>query len=349
MLLNHENEFPEECVKVQPVVSENSWDMISSLADVKQQAQASPAPSTGAIKKTFAQQPANETLSFTSFLQQGNTPQGFGSLPQPQRNVARRTEKWPTSFDSIVDLVNQGYRVMVLMRGAPGSGKSFLSRAIVDKTLGNGDYRNHIFSADDYFIVNGVYKYQADRIDEAHRFNQSNVRAKARDGWSPIVVDNTNMRLWEMQAYVQIAADNGYYLEVLEPITHWRYNARSLSARNTHGVPEQKIKNMLANYEKLKDTTELYKYCKLEHTMHQPTKMRHFPIIKEDLLEPKIDVNRICQVLTNILQIIISGFTFFFYFLLSTNVITINYFVRELTNLYAIFIFRSISGISYGT
>ncbi|XP_055641199.1 NEDD4-binding protein 2 [Toxorhynchites rutilus septentrionalis] len=245
--------------------------------------------SKGAIKKITPQSvaPAN-SRSFASFLQKGNTNQGFGSAPQPQRsgkNVARRGDEWPANFWSVCDLINKGYRVMVLMRGAPGSGKSYLSRALIDKTIGNGDYRNHIFSADDYFMVNGVYKYQADRIDSAHAFSQSNVRTKARDGWSPIVVDNTNMKHWEMHAYVQIATDNGYYLETLEPITHWRNNARALAARNTHGVPEQKIKSMLANYEKLHSVTELYKQCKLEHVLYLPPKQRHFPIVRNDLLQ----------------------------------------------------------------
>lgn len=290
------DETADEDEKMPSAQTLNSWDMVLAVNEKKEPTMPNPdpAPSTGAIRKTYTvtqQASESESISFASFLQKGTAPQGWSTVPQPQRNVtpARRADKWPPNFDSVVDLINKGYRVMVLMRGAPGSGKSFLARALIDKTLANGDYRNHIFSADDYFVVDGVYKYQADRIDEAHRFNQNNVLAKARDGWSPIVVDNTHMKLWEMFAYVQIAADNGYYLEVLEPATHWRYNARSLAARNTHGVPEQKIKIMLANYEKLKDTTELYKACKLKHALYLPARMRHFPIVKEDLLEKKTE------------------------------------------------------------
>ncbi|XP_055546869.1 uncharacterized protein LOC129731124 [Wyeomyia smithii] len=253
--------------------------------------------STGAIKKVVPQ-PSNpaddETISFATYLQKGNQSFGFGT-PQPQRptsnNTNRRTDHFPAKFASIIDSINKGYRVMVLLRGAPGSGKSYLSRALIDKTIGNKDYRNHIFSTDNFFMVNGLYKYQVDRLEEAHRFNQNNVRAKARDGWSPIVVDNTNIRLWEMHAYVQIAAEHGYMLEVLEPVTHWRYNPKGLAARNTHGVPEQKIRNILGNYEKLSNTEELYRQCNLERALHLPPKMRHFPIVQTDLLE-QTDGNR---------------------------------------------------------
>lgn len=297
MLLKDEDETTESSPKLLPVQSEDSLDMVFSNSESSQNAmlqQPLQAASTGAIKKIPAQQPVTkDSLSFASFLQKGNTPQGFGSMPQPQRNsnMIRRGDKLPSNFDSVVDLINRGYRVMVLMRGAPGSGKSYLSRSLVDKTLGNGDYRNHIFSTDSFFISNGTYRYQADRIEDAHRFNQNNVRTKAREGWSPIIVDNTNMTLWEMYAYVQIAADNGYYLEILEPATHWRYNARSLASKNTHGVSEQKIKAMLAKYEKLADTIELYKLCKLEHVLYLPPKKRHFPILKQDL-QLKIDENQ---------------------------------------------------------
>ncbi|XP_058449672.1 NEDD4-binding protein 2 [Malaya genurostris] len=241
---------------------------------------------TGAIKKSLPQTVnSGQCQNFASFLQKGN--QSFGIVSQTQsvpKHANRRSDQCPPNFGSTVERINQGYRVMVLMRGAPGSGKSYLSRVLIDKTLRNGDYRNHIFSADDYFLVNGVYRYRADRIEDAHRYNHNNVRAKARDGWSPIVVDNTNIKLWEMYAYVSIAAEYGYHLEVMEPVTHWKNNAKRLAAKNIHEVPEHKIKVILGNYEILKNTAELYKLCNLHHVLEFPPKMRHFPIVKEDLL-----------------------------------------------------------------
>uniref|UniRef100_A0A1I8JUQ3 Smr domain-containing protein n=1 Tax=Anopheles funestus TaxID=62324 RepID=A0A1I8JUQ3_ANOFN len=253
-----------------------------------------PDRSTGATRKqvnTAKNDAAEMTTSFASLLQKGNFPIQFQQPPAPSNSQQSRIAgkhkpaEQPANFQNILDMVSQGYRVMVLMRGAPGSGKSYLSRTLIDRTSG-GDYRNHIFSADDYFMVNGVYKFQPDAIDSAHRFNQQNVLAKARDGWSPIVVDNTNMQLWEMFEYVKIAAAHGYFLEVLEPTTHWRNNSRSLAIRNTHGVPEPKIKNMLQKYEKLTNVQELYRMCKLEHALYIPVKMRHYPILPSDLPVP---------------------------------------------------------------
>ncbi|XP_050068313.1 uncharacterized protein LOC126556833 [Anopheles maculipalpis] len=258
---------------------------------------AGPDRSTGATRKLVntakSDTTTDMTSSFASLLQKGSFPIQF-QQPQTPGNSSnshrpkghgkhKSTEQQPANFQTILDMVAQGYRVMVLMRGAPGSGKSTLSRTLIDHTSG-GDYRNHIFSADDYFMLNGVYKYQPDGLEAAHRFNQQNVLSKARDGWSPIVVDNTNIRLWEMYPYVQIAADHGYFLDVLEPATHWRNNSRSLAIRNTHGVPEPKIRNMLQNFEKLTNVQELYRLCKLEHALYIPYKMRHYPILPNDLM-----------------------------------------------------------------
>ncbi|XP_035896859.1 uncharacterized protein LOC118505323 [Anopheles stephensi] len=257
---------------------------------------AGPDRSTGATRKLVNAAKTDTaaemtSTSFASLLQKGSFPVQFQQPPpapsnsttgqRPRSAGKHKPTEQPANFQNILDMVAQGYRVMVLMRGAPGSGKSYLSRTLIDRTSG-GDYRNHIFSADDYFMVNGVYKFQPDALDAAHRFNQQNVLSKARDGWSPIVIDNTNIRLWEMYPYVQIAADHGYFLEVLEPTTHWRNNSRSLAIRNTHGVPEPKIRSMLQNFEKLTNVQELYRLCKLEHALYIPVKMRHYPILPSD-------------------------------------------------------------------
>ncbi|ETN60319.1 hypothetical protein AND_008048 [Anopheles darlingi] len=276
----------------------------ASSAPVATDYQNGPDSSTGARRKTTGlalaknQQEENITASFASLLQKGSFPVqqagSTGNLHAPRLQGKHPPPNLPSNFSSIIEMVSQGQRVMVLMRGAPGSGKSHLSRLLIDRTSA-GDYRNHIISADDYFLVNGVYKFQPDALDNAHQFTQRSVLAKAREGWSPIVVDNTNIRLWEMFPYVQIAADHGYYLDILEPTTHWRNNSRSLAIRNTHGVPEPKIKQMLLNFEKLTNVQELYRLCKLEHTLYIPPKMRHYPILPSDLDVPKTTQNEAHQ------------------------------------------------------
>jgi pantothenate kinase-related protein Tda10 len=57
----------------------------------------------------------------------------------------------PSNFQSIVDLINSGLRVCVIMRGVPGSGKSWLANKIVDCTV-RKSHRNYIFSTDDFFM-----------------------------------------------------------------------------------------------------------------------------------------------------------------------------------------------------
>uniref|UniRef100_A0A182JZU7 Smr domain-containing protein n=1 Tax=Anopheles christyi TaxID=43041 RepID=A0A182JZU7_9DIPT len=285
-LLKDESAYPPNPDEALPIVLPTEITQING-----------PDSSTGATRKQVNMTKSNcqteMVSSFASLLQKGSFPKQFQQpvLPSSSGNQrSRGTGKHkvpdqPANYQNILDMVAQGYRVMVLMRGAPGSGKSYLSRSLIDHTSGS-DYRNHIFSADDYFMVNGVYKFQPDALNAAHQFNQQNVLAKARDGWSPIIVDNTNICLWEMRPYVQYAADHGYFLEVLEPQTHWRNNSRSLAIRNTHGVPEPKIKKMLQNYEKLTNVQELYRLCKLEHALYIPVKMRHYPILPSDLLIP---------------------------------------------------------------
>lgn len=143
--------------------------------------------------------------------------------------------------------IERGYRIMVLMRGCSGSGKSYLAQGIIKNYGGNA--QDYIFSTDDYFIRNGVYRFDHTALSEAHHWNQTRVLSKAREGCSPIIVDNTNTQLWEMTIYASMAINNGYAIEILEPETAWFRKVDELSKRNRHGVPRDKIKLMLDRYE----------------------------------------------------------------------------------------------------
>uniref|UniRef100_A0A1A9WE34 Smr domain-containing protein n=1 Tax=Glossina brevipalpis TaxID=37001 RepID=A0A1A9WE34_9MUSC len=183
----------------------------------------------------------------------------------------------------IGEQIKSGYRIMVIMRGAPGSGKTYLAHLMMQKYMPQvpeEDIRHFILSSDDYFYdAAGRYKYSTDRLAEAHDYNQKRVFEKAETGWSPIIVDNTNMKLWEMLPYVQAAVKHGYLVELLEPKTTWHKSARKLAMLNRHGVPRETIERMLDKYEK-GNTSDLLKMLKdTKYTVPLPQLRSYPPVI----------------------------------------------------------------------
>uniref|UniRef100_A0A1B0B8Q0 Smr domain-containing protein n=1 Tax=Glossina palpalis gambiensis TaxID=67801 RepID=A0A1B0B8Q0_9MUSC len=206
------------------------------------------------------------------------------SINNSYANSNNRTLDDETSKElKIGDQINSGYRIMIIMRGAPGSGKTYLAHLLMQKYMPQvpeKDIRDFVLSSDDYFYDSaGRYKYSIDRLAEAHDHNQRRAREKAEDGWSPIIVDNTNMKLWEMLPYVQIAVKNGYLVELLEPKTAWHKSSRKLAMLNRHEVPRETIERMLDKYEK-GNTSDLLKMLKdTKYTVPLPQLRSYPPVI----------------------------------------------------------------------
>lgn len=188
-----------------------------------------------------------------------NVPQNYKDSKLPDKETASFSEQ----EQRIGDIIQNGYRVMVLMRGPPGVGKSFWAKSLLTKFVNmqppHNKVEDFVFSSDDYFRnAQGVYKYNIKLLSEAHEYNSRRVRESATAGLSPIIIDNTNMQLWEMMPYVQAAVQNGYLLEIVEPKTPWHKCVYKLSQRNKHGVPANKIRRMMEKYEK-GNTSDLIK------------------------------------------------------------------------------------------
>ncbi|KAK2846744.1 hypothetical protein Q5P01_009743 [Channa striata] len=133
--------------------------------------------------------------------------------------------------------------VLILMRGLPGSGKSTLAREL----LSTGP-SGLILSADDYFSNKDGYRYESGLLGAAHEWNQNRARDAMHHGRSPIIIDNTNIQAWEMKPYVEMALEQGYEVQFCEPDTSWKFDPYELEKRNTHGVPQDKIAQMLDRY-----------------------------------------------------------------------------------------------------
>ncbi|XP_064509050.1 NEDD4-binding protein 2 isoform X1 [Pseudopipra pipra] len=136
-------------------------------------------------------------------------------------------------------------QVLVLLRGVPGSGKSYLARNILEDNPGG-----IILSTDDYFNKHGQYHYDPNCLGEAHDWNRKRAKEAFEMGITPIIIDNTNIQAWEMKPYVTLAQQFKYEVMFREPDTWWKFKPKELERRNIHGVSKEKIKRMLERYER---------------------------------------------------------------------------------------------------
>ncbi|XP_016062130.1 PREDICTED: NEDD4-binding protein 2 isoform X2 [Miniopterus natalensis] len=135
--------------------------------------------------------------------------------------------------------------VLVLLRGLPGSGKSFLAR-----TLQEDNPSGVILSTDDYFYINGQYQFDVKYLGEAHEWNQNRAKEAFEKKVSPVIIDNTNLQAWEMKPYVALSQKHKYKVLFREPDTWWKFKPKELARRNIHGVSKEKITRMLERYQR---------------------------------------------------------------------------------------------------
>lgn len=142
-------------------------------------------------------------------------------------------------------------KMIVLLHGAPGSGKSFLADKLAKEHSGQ------VFTTDDFFMKDNKYQFLGSFISAAHQWCFGNVAKAIFNGLPYIVVANTNLQKWQIEPYVDLAAKNGYDFKIVEPKTKWRYKADELAKRNTHGVPLASIERMLNDREDPKEMEKI--------------------------------------------------------------------------------------------
>lgn len=195
-----------------------------------------------------------------------------------------KKSKKAMDLERTIKCINKGYKVLVIMRGLPGSGKSTLAQEVLNQTIGYNEIncKVHILSTDDFFCQNPQksYDYDVAKIGEAHNWNQRRAFEAMSRGFSPVIIDNTNTQMWEMQPYATMACDFGYYIEILEPDTHWCFNDKELFKRSKHGVPKSKIIEMMERFDKNVTPLKLLSAYNLGYKFQKPPQLRSHPPLK---------------------------------------------------------------------
>lgn len=143
----------------------------------------------------------------------------------------------------------QQNKELIIMRGTSGSGKSYKARQLKGE---NGI----ICSADDFFIElgKGEYAFDPNLLGEAHKKCQDKALNSINMEISPIIIDNTNTRMWELKKIkplILYAQSKGYSVRIEEPDTEWwkQRNIDEMAKKNSHGVPRDVIEKMVNRYE----------------------------------------------------------------------------------------------------
>ena len=144
-------------------------------------------------------------------------------------------------FRALTDPELVGQKVVYIMRGVPGSGKSTIAAEMARTFDGK------VHSTDEYFTdESGQYSFDRSRIKEAHQKNFEAFQTSLQQELPVVIVDNTNIKRWEFENYVKIAQESGYAIREINAPTP---ELEEALARNLHGVPEEAIRRMLEGFE----------------------------------------------------------------------------------------------------
>ena len=141
------------------------------------------------------------------------------------------------------------------MRGITGSGKSTKAKTLAPP--------ENIFSTDEFWIIDGKYKFNPSLLKFAHKWNRERVEAALKNNTHPVVVDNTNISLKERQPYIDLGKKYGYNVEIVLPDSPWflesyerivnkkftHEDILEFFNRNTHNVPYENVKNMMLRWD----------------------------------------------------------------------------------------------------
>lgn len=139
-------------------------------------------------------------------------------------------------------------RTVYILRGLPGSGKSFLCKQLCEDAE-HQKLSCKVCSADSFFVSsNGSYNWKPSLLGKAHEECRANFADALMKNVDVIIVDNTNTTIKEMKFYVEWALNAKYDVQFVEPTTSWKFNVAECAKRNIHGVPLEAIQRMLDRY-----------------------------------------------------------------------------------------------------
>jgi predicted kinase len=181
---------------------------------------------------------------------------------------------------------------LIVMRGIPGAGKSTKAKTLVREGVihstdtvieRTGDYAG--------FFAKMIESKDFTPLSRAHSTCLNEAVTSMKNGISPVVVDNTNIKMNEAKSFVKAALMMGYADENIKfvDIGTAGLTAEVLAERNTHGVPLEKIQQMMASHKgqgemtlkKVLESKDMYKQSDVLYSCVLLDKASHIALLNK--------------------------------------------------------------------
>ena len=191
--------------------------------------------------------------------------------------------------NSLGVVVTRPDQELIVMRGISGAGKSTKAKSIVGEGV--------IHSTDEVIEKTGDYRGFFEKmlkennfvpLSKAHSQNLNEAVASMKAGVSPVVVDNTNIKMNEPKAYIIEALKLGYADHNIRfvDVGTSGLSAEELASRNAHGVPLDKIKKMMASHKSQGEMT-LNKVLESKD-MYKPSFVLYSAVVMDEASHEKL-------------------------------------------------------------
>ena len=149
-------------------------------------------------------------------------------------------------------LAGRFHKTVLINRAVPGSGKTSFTRRISSAVEQLG-LSVAVHSTDDFFMVDGRYEFDIEKLGAYHRRNLGNFRASLEKSVDLVIVDNTDIAPWECEPYTQLARAAGYRIVIFNFLP--RELEKHLAAQqvtpekpDAHGVSEESLRKFIRDF-----------------------------------------------------------------------------------------------------
>ena len=138
-------------------------------------------------------------------------------------------------------------KTLIILRGAPGSGKSTFAQRLIDQFKSKGCTAES-FEADNFYMdKDGNYNWDASKLGLAHKWCQESVANAMKRSVDAVIVANTNIRKRDVDTYIGIGKNNGYDEVQIFRLTN--------KFDNVHEVPAEVVQRMRDTIEPVENET----------------------------------------------------------------------------------------------